>query len=64
MGMSWQLSNTFEDLGPGRTRVLFQPRGAPLGGFFGELGDTIVEKVDAKDVRASLEHLETFVEES
>lgn len=63
MGMEWELTWRFEEAGDGATRVVFHQEAA-LGGFFGRLGDAIVEKLYGKDVRASLENLKTLLEEA
>ncbi len=52
----------FEDAGGG-TRVTFHAETPGLGGFFGKLGDPIVVKLFARDVRANLTNLRTILEE-
>jgi uncharacterized protein YndB with AHSA1/START domain len=60
--MSWELEMRFEELGPSRTRMTLHQEVGELGGFFGRLGDALVTKMYARDVRANLENLKALME--
>jgi uncharacterized membrane protein len=48
----------------GGTRVTIHSETESLGGFFGKLGDPIVQKMYSRDVHASLENLKSILEEA
>jgi uncharacterized membrane protein len=60
--MSWELEMRFEVLGPSRTRMTMHQEVGELGGFFGRLGDAMVTKMYARDVRSNLENLKLLME--
>jgi uncharacterized membrane protein len=53
----------FEDV-PDGTRVTMRGETPGLGGFFGKLGDPVVVKMLARDMRSDLQNLKTILEES
>ncbi|MDX1659929.1 MAG: SRPBCC family protein [Nitriliruptorales bacterium] len=61
--MEWEIIETFEDA-DGGTKVTFHQETPDLGGFFGKLGDALVNKMYARDVRSSLESLKIYCEEA
>lgn len=53
---------TAEDVGNDATRVTWRIQTETLGGFFGKLADPVVNRMYARDVRASLENLKEVLE--
>jgi hypothetical protein len=60
--MAWELEMRFEELGPSRTKMTMFQGVDELGGFFGRLGDAMVTRMYARDVRANLENLKELME--
>lgn len=52
---------TVEETGEG-TKVTYHGEAASLGGFFGKLGDPIVTRMHARDVRSNLQNLKDILE--
>lgn len=48
----------------GGTRLSFIQEVPNIGGFFGKLGDAVVTKMYARDVKSNLENLKTLLEEA
>jgi uncharacterized protein YndB with AHSA1/START domain len=60
--MSWELEMRFEELGPSRTRMTIYQETREIGGFFGRLGEGLVNRMYARDVRGNLENLKELLE--
>ncbi len=56
----WELT----DLGDGTTRVDFRNDAPDLKGWWGKLGDGVVQRMYARDVRSQLENLKELLEQS
>ena len=55
--ITWRL----EDV-DGGTEVTYHGNAASLGGFFGKLGDPIVTRMHARDIRSNLQNLKDILE--
>lgn len=57
----FEITWRFEDV-DGGTQMTFHGEAPSLGGFFGKLGDPIVTRMFARDVRANLQNLKDILE--
>lgn len=56
------VSEIWFDPADGGTRVTWHQESGSLGGVFGALGDTVVAKLYARDIRGNLEHAKVLLE--
>lgn len=61
--IDFEIHYELEDLGGGRTKVNFRNDAPDLKGFWGKLGDTVVQRMYARDVRAMLGNLKELLEQ-